>query len=77
MRVRRVNISDPTFTYDPADPEGFHAGMFRIGPEMKAQETGATLYDVPPGQALCPYHYEYGEEEWALVIEGTAIDAHA
>ena len=19
---------------------------------------------------MCPYHYEYGEEEWALVIEG-------
>jgi uncharacterized cupin superfamily protein len=27
---------------------------------------------VPPGQAVCPYHYEYGEEEWALVLEGTA-----
>ena len=19
---------------------------------------------------MCPYHYEYGEEEWALVLEG-------
>jgi uncharacterized cupin superfamily protein len=24
----------------------------------------------PPGQALCPYHYEYGEEEWLLVVSG-------
>lgn len=23
-----------------------------------------------PGEALCPYHYEWGEEEWLLVIEG-------
>ena len=21
---------------------------------------------------MCPYHYEYAEEEWALVLEGTA-----
>ena len=37
-----------------------------------AEDTGASVYDLPPGQALCPYHYEYGEEEWALVLEGTA-----
>ena len=28
------------------------------------------MYELPPGQAVCPYHYEYGEEEWALVLEG-------
>jgi uncharacterized cupin superfamily protein len=31
-----------------------------------------SVYEVPPGQAVCPYHYEYGEEEWMLVIEGRA-----
>jgi uncharacterized cupin superfamily protein len=71
--MRRVNISDPSFTYDPVDPEGFRAGMFRLGPRLEAKETGTTLYDVPPGQALCPYHYEYGEEEWLLVIEGRPL----
>jgi uncharacterized cupin superfamily protein len=71
MRVmRRLSISDPTFTYDPADPDGFRAGMFRFGPEMGAQQTGASVYELPPGQAVCPYHYEYGEEEWMLVLEG-------
>ena len=71
--MRRVNISDPSFTYDPADPEGFRAGMFRLGPQLEAKETGTTIYDLPPGQALCPYHYEYGEEEWLLVIEGRPL----
>jgi uncharacterized cupin superfamily protein len=37
---------------------------------MGARDTGASLYELPPGQAVCPYHYEYGEEEWMLVIEG-------
>ena len=27
------------------------------------------VYDVPPGEASAPYHYEY-EEEWLLVVEG-------
>jgi uncharacterized cupin superfamily protein len=66
----RLNIADPTFTYDPEDPEGFRAGMFRFGPELGAKQTGTSVYELPPGQAVCPYHYEYGEEEWALVLEG-------
>jgi len=69
--MRRVSISDPDFTYDPEDPEGFRSGMFRLGGTVGAKDTGTSVYELPPGQALCPYHYEYGEEEWALVLEGT------
>ena len=68
----RVNIAAPDFTYDDGDPEGFRSGMFRPGRALGAKATGASVYDLPPGQAVCPYHYEYGEEEWALVLEGTA-----
>ena len=68
----RVNIAAPDFTYDDSDPEGFRSGMFRAGKALGAKVTGASVYELPPGQALCPYHYEYGEEEWALVLEGTA-----
>jgi uncharacterized cupin superfamily protein len=68
--MNRVNISDPSFTYDPEDPDGFRAGMFRFGRQLGAERTGATVYELPPGQAVCPYHYEYGEEEWALVLAG-------
>jgi uncharacterized cupin superfamily protein len=68
--MQRIRISDPTFRYDPADPEGFRSGMFRFGPEVGAQQTGASVYELPPGQAVCPYHYEYAEEEWVLALEG-------
>jgi uncharacterized cupin superfamily protein len=70
VRMRRFNLTDPNFEYDPEDPEGFRAGMFRLGPDMGAEQTGASLYELPPGELLCPYHYEYGEEEWLLVLEG-------
>jgi uncharacterized cupin superfamily protein len=37
---------------------------------LGAQQTGTSLYELPPGEALCPYHYEMGEEEWLLVLSG-------
>jgi uncharacterized cupin superfamily protein len=68
--MRRVSLTDPQLQFDAEDPEGFRAGMFRPGPELGAVETGASLYEIPPGEAVCPYHYEYGEEEWVLALSG-------
>jgi uncharacterized cupin superfamily protein len=68
--MRRVSLSDPDFEHDPEDPDGFRAGAFPMRRELGADHTGATLYELPPGEAVCPYHYEYGEEEWALVLSG-------
>lgn len=70
--MRRVNLTDPEIQFDEEDPEGFRAGMARVGPQLGAVETGASLYEIPPGQAVCPYHYEYGEDEWVLALSGRA-----
>jgi len=64
-------MADPAVAYDPGDPDGFRSGVLRFGPDLGAKDTGATVYELPPGQAVCPYHYEYGEEEWVLVLEGS------
>jgi uncharacterized cupin superfamily protein len=69
--MKKANIADPEFSWDGSDPEGFRAGMARLGPLLGASETGITVYELPPGQAICPYHYECGEEEWLLVLAGT------
>ena len=68
--MHRINITAPTFTYDGDDPAGFRSGMHRLGKQLGAAQTGTSVYELPPGQALCPYHYEYGEEEWLLVLQG-------
>ena len=70
--MHRVNVTTTDCAYDAEDPDGFHAGMARFGPGFGARKTGASLYELAPGQALCPYHYEYGEEEWLLVLSGRA-----
>jgi uncharacterized cupin superfamily protein len=69
--MRRVNVAEPPFRWDAdVDPEGFKAGMFRPGPDLGAKETGLSVYELPPGQAVCPYHYEYGEDEWLVALSG-------
>jgi uncharacterized cupin superfamily protein len=68
--MRRVNIANPPLQHDREDPDGFRAAMFRFGRDVGAEGTGMSVYELPPGQAVCPYHYEYGEEEWVLALEG-------
>ena len=68
-----VNIATPPVTFDADDPEGFRSGMLRLGPLVGGSLAGASVYELPPGQAVCPYHYEYGEEEWLIVLEGTPM----
>jgi len=75
--MKRINIAAPEFTYDEEDPEGFRSGMARLGKLLGGPEdTGITVYELPPGQAVCPYHYEVGEEEWLLVVEGNPTLRH-
>jgi uncharacterized cupin superfamily protein len=69
--MKTSNIGNPEFSWDESDPLGFRAGMARLGKLLGAKETGITVYELPPGQAVCPYHYECGEEEWLLVLSGT------
>ena len=69
--MSRLNANDGDFEYEADDPEGFKAGMKRFGKTLGASTTGVSIYELPPGQAICPYHYEYAEEEWLVVLEGT------
>jgi uncharacterized cupin superfamily protein len=69
--MKKINIDNPEFSWDESDPDGFRAGAARLGKLLGAKETGITVYELPPGQAVCPYHYECGEEEWLLVLGGT------
>ena len=66
----RVNIATAEFQFDDDAAAGFRAGTVRPGKALGAKVTGMSVYALPPGQAICPYHYEYGEEEWLVVLEG-------
>jgi uncharacterized cupin superfamily protein len=69
--VQRVNVKNVPPGEELPAPEGFRSSNRKLGRELGAKATGATIYDLDPGQAVCPYHYEHGEEEWLLVVSGT------
>jgi uncharacterized cupin superfamily protein len=66
--MHAFNIHDARFTVDGTEPDGFVAGEALALKEI-GQALNVRLYEAPPGQALCPYHYEF-EEEWLLVVDG-------
>jgi uncharacterized cupin superfamily protein len=74
--VKRFNLDTGEVEFDESDPEGFRAGMARFGPSIGATMLGGSLYELPPGQSNCPYHYEYGNEEWLVVLEGKLTVRH-
>ena len=73
---RRVNIADPDFRHFPEFPDGFRPGIVRLGALMGATNTGISVYELPPGQAIAPYHYENPEYEWLLVLAGRPTWRH-
>jgi uncharacterized cupin superfamily protein len=55
---------------DGTEPPGYLCRAARIGPRIGASRLGMSVYDLPPGEAICPYHFEWTDEEWLLAIHG-------
>lgn len=51
-------------------PDGFRCNAASIGKRLGASLMGMTVYELPPGQAVCPYHFEWTDEEWLVVLAG-------
>ena len=64
------NVFTAELNYDPEHPAGYHAGVARVGEAAGGRELSVKLFEIPPGESLCPYHYEY-VEEWLVVLDGT------
>jgi uncharacterized cupin superfamily protein len=71
--MERFNLLGASPEYDDSDPEGYRAGMDRFGPKIGAAQIGGSIYELPPGQSICPYHYDWPEEEWLMPLDGTVV----
>lgn len=65
-----VNLFELEVARDEGDPPGYDTGYVRVGPLVGATKLGLSVYELPPGQSICPYHYENAEEEWLIVLVG-------
>jgi uncharacterized cupin superfamily protein len=59
----------PLSRYD-GGPEGHRFSGRSPARELGAVLTGFGVYEVGPGEATWPYHFEVNEEEWLLVVDG-------
>ena len=66
----RVNVFKAEPEYDEADPAGYRGAVKHLGRELGSDELSLNLFEIPGGESLCPYHYEY-VEEWLLILDGS------
>jgi uncharacterized cupin superfamily protein len=74
--IRRANLASIGCEPRPQLPDGFRRDSTRVGAAFGAIRTGLSVYELPPGQAIGPYHYEEPVEEWLLVVSGTPTLRH-
>jgi uncharacterized cupin superfamily protein len=67
--VKAFNLFDGELDLE-RDRPGFSWRAAVVGEKLGATKLGASLYELEPGEKTFPYHYEYGCEEWLLVIAG-------
>lgn len=64
------NVNRPEFD-ELREVEGFRARRARVGRQLGSEKLGASVWELPPGEAAYPYHWHLTEEEMLVVIEGT------
>jgi uncharacterized cupin superfamily protein len=68
--VSETNLFSVDVQWDEDDAPGYRLAYKRIGPLVGSSQLGLSVYELPPGNSVCPYHYEPGIEEWLLVLVG-------
>jgi uncharacterized cupin superfamily protein len=65
-----INLHDCKLEPYEDGPEGHRFSRRSLTDEVGAERTGFGLYELEPGQATWPYHFELGSEEWLFVVAG-------
>ena len=70
--MRRANVLTGECELDRSDPEGYRNGRLSLHAALGSGALNVNVFELPPGQSVSPYHYEY-EEEWLVVLDGEVI----
>jgi uncharacterized cupin superfamily protein len=53
------------------DRPGWEWKRLGVAERLGAEQIGASVYELGPGQRTFPYHWHVLEEEWLIVLRGT------
>ena len=75
-----MNLLDPTWDGEITLPDGTTVRAVKLARHAGADRLGATRYELDPGAAASPLHYQHRHEELLFVLSGaptlrTAWDA--
>lgn len=65
-----ANLFEPDFDAEQNRP-GFSWRRSRLGRQAGAERLGASLFELPPGEAAFPLHFHLANEELLVVVRGT------
>src|SRR6476620_3527763 len=54
----------------PPGAPGHPGRAARVGSKLGAERLGMSVYEIQPGEAIGPYHFEWTDEEWLIVLDG-------
>lgn len=66
MATQSVNLFGDDWSSESERP-GYRWRRMRVSD----RNLGASLYELPPGQRTFPYHYELGNDELLVIVQGT------
>jgi uncharacterized cupin superfamily protein len=52
------------------DRPGWQWKRLAVAERLGAEQIGASVYELAPGQKTFPYHWQVLEEEWLIVLRG-------
>src|SRR3954462_14623490 len=64
-----ANLFDPEWD-GGQERAGFTYRRAKLGSQAGAERLGASLYELPPGEAAFPYHFHSGNEELLVIVSG-------
>ena len=70
LPLKTFNILDFQIPPEEPGPGDYDAPDYRFSADIGAKRLTARVYEMEPGKSNCPYHYEYGVEEWLILLEG-------
>jgi uncharacterized cupin superfamily protein len=70
LTLRTFNLFNGETEDVPQGAPGDRGTAARVGSKLGASRLGMSVYDLPPGEAIGPYHFEWTDEEWLIVLAG-------
>jgi uncharacterized cupin superfamily protein len=70
LTMQTFNLFNGETQSVPAGAPGDRGRAARVGSKLGASRLGMSVYDLPPGEAIGPYHFEWTDEEWLIALAG-------